>query len=242
MTQAMFLVLLVEDDAGIRGVLRTLLESQQYRVVEAESAARSAIEARTHRPDLAIVDLGLPDRSGLSVIREIRSYSSTPILVLSARTMEADKIAALDAGADDYVTKPFSAPELLARVRAALRRNARGGDLAPTLVIGTVTVDFARRLVTGPAGPVHLTPLEFRLLECLARSAGMIVTQAQLVREVWGPDRPGDSRGLRTYVRSLRQKIEPSPGHPTFIVTEAGVGYRLRLEDPTPPATQSPGA
>ncbi|MBS0393413.1 MAG: response regulator [Proteobacteria bacterium] len=234
----MFLVLVVEDDAGIRGVLRTLLESRQYRVVEAENAARSAIEARTHRPDLAIVDLGLPDRSGLSVIREIRSYSSMPILVLSARTMEADKVAALDAGADDYVTKPFSAPELLARVRAALRRNVRGGDVAPTLAIGTATVDFARRLVTGPAGPVHLTPLEFRLLECLARGAGMIVTQAQLVREVWGPDRPGDSRGLRTYVRLLRQKIEPNPDHPTFIVTEAGVGYRLRLEDPAaPPAS-----
>lgn len=231
MTQAMFLVLIVEDDERIRGVVRTLLESQHYRVVEAESAARGVIEARNHRPDLAIVDLGLPDRDGLSLIRDIRGFSPMPILVLSARMLEADKIAALDAGADDYVAKPFSAPELLARVRAALRRNSRGSEQLPQLRLGDITVDLAMRSVQGPQGAVHLTPLEYRLLDCLARNAGMIVTQAQLIREVWGPERLGDSRGLRSYIKLVRQKIEPDPPRPRYLLTEAGVGYRLRLDD-----------
>jgi two-component system KDP operon response regulator KdpE len=230
-TQAMFLVLIVEDDADIRGVLRMLLESQHYRVVEAESAARGAIEARNHRPDLVIVDLGLPDRDGLSLIREIRRFSPIPILVLSARTMEADKIGALDAGADDYVAKPFSTPELLARVRAALRRNARGSEQLPLLRLGQVTVDLTRRSAHGPDGALHLTPLEFRVLDCLARNAGMIVTQAQLIREAWGPDRLGDSRGLRSYIKMLRQKLEPDPRQPRYLLTEAGVGYRLQVDD-----------
>jgi two-component system KDP operon response regulator KdpE len=232
----MFLVLIVEDDTAIRAVLRMLLESQQYRVVEAESAARGAIEARSHRPDLAIIDLGLPDRDGLSLIREIRRFSPLPILVLSARTMEADKIAALDAGADDYVAKPFSTPEMLARVRAALRRSARGGEQQPLLRLGPVTVDLTRRSAQGPEGPVHLTPLEFRVIDCLARNAGMIVTQTQLIREAWGPDRTGDSRGLRSYIKMLRQKLEPDPRQPRFLITEAGIGYRLRTDDAAPPA------
>jgi two-component system KDP operon response regulator KdpE len=230
-TEAMFMVLIVEDDAGIRGVLRTLLESQHYRVVEAESATRGAIEARNHRPDLAIVDLGLPDRDGVALIREIRQFSPLPILVLSARTMEADKIAALDAGADDYVAKPFSAPELLARVRAGLRRNAQGGEQLPTLRLGPIRVDLYARSSSGPAGAVHLTPLEYRVLDCLARNAGMIVTQAQLIREAWGPERAGDSRGLRSYIRMLRQKLEPDPRQPRYLLTEAGVGYRLKVDD-----------
>jgi two-component system KDP operon response regulator KdpE len=233
-TEAMFLVLIVEDDAGIRGVLRTLLESQHYRVVEAESAARGAVEARSHRPDLAIIDLGLPDRDGLSLIREIRRFSPLPILVLSARTMEQDKIAALDAGADDYVAKPFSAPEMLARVRAALRRNVRGGEQLPLLRLGPVTVDLTRRTAHGPDGSLHLTPLEFRVIDCLARNAGMIVTQTQLIREVWGPDRLGDSRGLRSYIKMLRQKLEPDPRQPRYLITEAGIGYRLHTDDSTP--------
>jgi two-component system KDP operon response regulator KdpE len=232
----MFLVLVVEDDAGIRAVLRMLLESQHYRVVEAENAARGTIEARAHRPDLAIVDLGLPDRDGLSVIREIRRFSPMPILVLSARTMETDKIAALDAGADDYVAKPFSAPEMLARVRAALRRNSRGGEQLPVLRLGALTVDLTKRTVHGPDGAVHLTPLEFRVVDCLARNAGMIVTQTQLIREVWGPDRLGDSRGLRSYIKMLRQKLEPDARQPRYLITEAGIGYRLRSDD-TPAAT-----
>ena len=227
----MFLVLIVEDDAGIRGVLRTLLESQHYRVVEAENASRGAIEARHHRPDLAIVDLGLPDRDGVSLIREIRSFSPIPVLVLSARTMEADKIAALDAGADDYVAKPFSTPEMLARIRAALRRNARGGGQLPVLRFGAVTVDLATRTGRNAQGALHLTPLEYRVLDSLARNAGMIVTQAQLIREAWGPERPGDSRGLRSYIKMLRQKLEPDPRQPRYLITEAGIGYRLYTDD-----------
>jgi len=231
MTQAMFLVLVVEDDAGIRGVLRTLLESQQYRVVEAETGARGISEARNHRPDLVLVDLGLPDQDGLTVIRVIREFSSTPILVLSARTREEDKIAALDVGADDYVEKPFSAPELLARVRAALRRNSRGVANVPLLKFGEITIDLVKRTARGPAGDLHLTPLEFRVLDCLARNAGMIVTQTQLIREAWGPGRTGDGRGLRSYMHMLRQKLEPDPRQPRFLVTETGVGYRLKLDE-----------
>ncbi|MGO9039885.1 MAG: response regulator [Steroidobacteraceae bacterium] len=231
MTQAMFLVLIVEDDPGIRGVLRMLLDSQQYRVVEAETAARGTIEARNRRPDLVVVDLGLPDRDGLTMIREIRHFSAMPILVLSARTMEMDKIGALDAGADDYVAKPFSAPEFLARVRAALRRNARRGDQLPLLRLGTVMIDLTKRIAYGPDGDVHLTPLEFRVMDSLARNAGMIVTQAQLIREVWGPDRLGDSRGLRSYIKMLRQKLEPDQRQPRYLITEAGVGYRLQLDE-----------
>ncbi len=231
MTQTMFLVLIIEDDPGIRGVLRMLLESQQYRVVEAETAARGAIEARNRRPDLVVVDLGLPDRDGLSMIRDIRGFSAMPILVLSARTMETDKIGALDAGADDYVAKPFSAPEFLARVRAALRRNTRRGDQLPLLRLGTVTIDLIKRIAYGPDGDVHLTPLEFRVMDALARNAGMIVTQAQLIREVWGPDRLGDSRGLRSYIKMLRQKLEPDQRQPRYLITEAGVGYRLQVDE-----------
>jgi two-component system, OmpR family, KDP operon response regulator KdpE len=230
-TTTMYMVLIVEDDAGIRGILRTLLEAQQFRVVEAETGERGIIEARGHRPDLVIVDLGLPDRDGHSVIREVRKFSSVPILVLSARTLEHEKVAALDAGADDYVAKPFSAPELLARVRAALRRAARVGPNLPVLKFGPITVDLTTRTAQTPDQSVHLTPLEFRVIECLARNAGMIVTQKQLIREVWGPDRLGDTRGLRSYIKQLRQKLEINSRQPRFLITEAGVGYRLNVEE-----------
>jgi two-component system KDP operon response regulator KdpE len=231
MTDAMYLVLVIEDDTGIRSVLRTLLEAQHYRVVEAETGRRGVLEARSHRPDLAIVDLGLPDQDGQAVIREIRSFSPVPILVLSARSMEEDKVAALDGGADDYVPKPFSAPELLARVRAAFRRSARAGSQLQVLRLGSTTVNLGTRTLEGERPSVHLTPLEFRVLECLARGAGMIVTQQQLIREVWGPDRLGDTRSLRSCIKQLRQKIEPDPGQPRFLLTEAGVGYRLNYEE-----------
>jgi two-component system KDP operon response regulator KdpE len=226
----MFLVLVVEDDRDISAVLRTLLEAEGYRVVVAESGDRALIEARSHRPDLVLLDLGLPDRDGQSVIHDIRGYSPMPIVVLSARTMEAERILALDAGADDYVTKPFSSRELLARVRAALRRAARTGGQPAMLRIGLLNVDFAQRLAHGPGGLVHLTPLEFRVLECLARAHGLIVTRDHIIREVWGPDRVGDSRNLRVYVKLLRQKIEPEPDRPRFLLTEAGVGYRLEID------------
>jgi two-component system KDP operon response regulator KdpE len=235
MTEAMYLVLIIEDDSGIRGILRTLLETQQYRVVEAENGARGVIEARNRRPDLILVDLGLPDRDGQAVIREIRKFSPVPILVLSARTMESEKVAALDNGADDYVAKPFSAPELLARVRTAFRRTARAGHHLPVLRFGAITVDLTTRTAVSADTSVHLTPLEFRLIECLARSAGMIVTQKQLIGEVWGPDRQGDTRGLRSYVKLLRQKIEPEPRQPRYLITEVGVGYRLNVDETVPP-------
>ena len=231
MTQAMHAVLVIEDDAAIRNVLRVLLQAERYRVVEAETAARAVIEARTHRPDLLLVDLGLPDGDGLKVIRDVRAWSAVPIVVLSARTMEAQKIAALDVGADDYVTKPFSAPELLARVRAALRRTTRSTDQPPVLQLGEISVDLARRETHSPDGSVHLTPLEYRVLQTLARQAGMIVTSNQLIREVWGPDRLGDTRSLRVCLKNLRQKLEADPARPQFIITEAGLGYRLRAGD-----------
>lgn len=231
MTEAMYLVLIIEDDRGIRGILRALLEAQNYRVVEAENGARGVIEARSHRPDLVVVDLGLPDCDGQSVIEEIRTFSPVPIVVLSARTMEDAKIAALDGGADDYVAKPFSAPELLARVRAAIRRVARVGSDLPVLRFGPITINLLTRTAVGADRSVHLTPLEFRVIECLARSAGMIVTQKQLISEVWGPDKLGDTRGLRSYIKQLRQKVEADPSQPRFLLTEAGVGYRLKVDD-----------
>ena len=239
MTTAMFLVLVVEDDAGIRSILGTLFEAHGYRFVAAETGQRGVIEARSHRPDLIIVDLGLPDRDGATVIREIRTFSAVPILVLSARTMESEKIAALDGGADDYVTKPFSTPELLARVRAALRRVTRSADNLPVLQFGRVAVDLTARTAQGASGPLHLTPLEYRVLECLSRKAGMVVTQRQLLAQAWGPERLGDARGLRSYVKTLRQKIEPEPGRPRYLLTEVGVGYRLLPDEPSTTAVQS---
>lgn len=227
MTETMFRILVVEDDAGLRDLLRTLLEAEGYRVIEAETAARALIEARSHKPDAVLADLGLPDRDGQAVIRSIREFSPVPIIVLSARAMEADKVLALDGGADDYVTKPFSSTELLARVRAALRRSARSAEQRETLRLGRLTVDLGTREAVGPDGNVHFTPVEYRLLACLAHGHGLIVTQEQIIREVWGPDRVTDTRGLRSYVKMLREKIEPDPSLPRFLVTEPGVGYRL---------------
>lgn len=231
MTQAMHRILLIEDDPAIREVVRVLLQAEQYRVIEAASAERALTEARSYRPDLLLVDLGLPDGDGIKVIRSVREWSLVPILVLSARAMEAQKVAALDAGADDYVTKPFGAPELLARVRAALRRNARTAEQTPVLQFGEVTVDLGRREAKSPVAEIHLTPLEYRVLESLARHAGMIVTAQQLIREVWGPNRTDDTRNLRVCLKNLRQKLEPDPTRPQYIVTETGLGYRLRLSE-----------
>ena len=231
MTQAMHRILVIEDDVGIRSVLRVLFQAEQYRVIEAEAAARAEIEARSHRPDLLLVDLGLPDGDGIKIIKAVRAWSPVPIIVLSARTMEAQKIAALDAGADDYVAKPFSAPELVARVRAALRRSARSTEHPPVLKVGGITIDLARREASGANGEIHLTPLEYRVLDALARQAGMIVTPNQLIKEVWGPDRLGDTRSLRVCLMNLRQKLEPDPSRPRFLLTETGLGYRLRVID-----------
>ena len=234
MTQAMHLVLAVEDEPALRSILRALFEAENYRFVEAATAARAEVEARTHKPDLMLVDLGLPDDDGLAVIRRVRAWSAVPIIVLSARTMEEQKIAALDAGADDYVTKPFSALELLARTRSALRRIARREDGTSVLAFGPLRIDLARREAHAPGGEIHMTPLEYRVLECLARQAGLIVRQEQLIREVWGPDRLDDTRGLRVCVKNLRSKLEPDPRRPRYLVTEVGLGYRLRTDEQPP--------
>jgi two-component system KDP operon response regulator KdpE len=237
MTQAMHQVLVIEDEPAIRSVLRVLLQAEGYRCIEADTAMRAEIEARSHKPDLLLIDLGLPDADGLKVIRRVRAWSQVPIVVLSARTMEEQKIAALDAGADDYVTKPFSAPELLARLRAALRREVRGAAPGTQLQFGPVRVDLARRETAGPAGEIHLTPLEYRVLICLARNLGSIVMQQQLIREVWGPERQDDSRSLRVCIKNLRAKLEPDPRQPQYLLTETGLGYRLRADELSEAAT-----
>ena len=223
-------VLVIEDEPAIRSVLRVLLQAEGYRCIEADTAMRAEIEARSHKPDLLLIDLGLPDADGLKVIRRVRAWSQVPIVVLSARTMEEQKIAALDAGADDYVTKPFSAPELLARIRAALRRDVRGAAPAAALQFDALRVDLARREAQGKEGEVHLTPLEYRVLASLARHLGSIVMQRQLIREVWGPERQDDSRSLRVCIKNLRAKLEPDTRRPRYLITETGLGYRLRAD------------
>jgi two-component system KDP operon response regulator KdpE len=235
MTQAMHQVLIIEDEPAIRSVLRALLEAENYRCIEADTALRAEIEARSHKPDVLLIDLGLPDGDGLTVIRRVRAWSPVPIVVLSARTMEEQKVAALDAGADDYVTKPFSAPELLARLRAALRRHVSGAAATSLLKFGAVHVELARRAARGPEGELHLTPLEYRVLAALARHLGSIVTQRQLIREVWGPERLDDSRSLRVCIKNLRSKLEPDPRRPRYLITETGLGYRLRADEDESP-------
>jgi len=229
MTEAMHQVLIVEDDPSLQSVLRTFFEANGYRVVAADVAQSGLRDARRYNPDVVIVDLGLPDRDGIEVIRGIRTWSAMPILVLSARTIEAQRLLALDSGADDYVVKPFSAPELLARVRAVLRRQVRGHTPMAILRLGNISVDLSARLARRADGQqVKLTPLEYRILAVLARTPESIVSQATLLNEVWGPNRD-DSGSLRVYIGSLRRKLEADPTRPQHIVTELGLGYRLLL-------------
>ena len=230
MTEAMHLVLILEDDQGIQNILRMLFEANGFRVLIADTAARGEQDARLHRPDVVVVDLGLPDHDGLNVIAAIRTWSPVPIAVLTARSAEAERLAAFERGADDYVLKPFSAPELLARVRAILRRHVRGELPMGVLELGGVSVDMTRRTARRADGShVRLTPLEHRILETLVRHGDRIVTHAALLKEVWGPRRE-DSRALRVYIGSLRKKLEVDPSHPRYIRTELGVGYRLLID------------
>jgi two-component system, OmpR family, KDP operon response regulator KdpE len=223
-------ILLVEDEPDIRRFLRSTLAAEGYRVVESPSASRGAIDAGTHKPDLAIVDLALPDYDGRELIREIRKWSSMPIVVLSARHQERTKIEALDAGADDYVTKPFGVGELLARVRAALRHAARS-PAGQMLVLGSAQVDLRKRRAWRDGAEVHLTPIEFRLLAYLAKHLGMVVTHRQLLAEVWGPSYVEQTHYLRIYMKQLRDKLEADPMRPRHFLTETGVGYRLIADD-----------
>jgi two-component system KDP operon response regulator KdpE len=228
MTVASRVILVVEDEPQIRRVLRTLLELEQFRVIEAESAARGLLEARNHKPDLAIIDLGLPDRDGLTVIQGIRAWSPMPIIVLSARSDELDKVSALEAGADDYVTKPFGPREFIARMHVALRRAARAGVPEAMLHIGAWRIDLQARQAHDAAGELlHLTPIEFRLLEVLAQHVGLVVTHRTLLQQVWGPGRAEQTQYLRVYMKQLRAKLEPDPSRPRWLLTETGVGYRL---------------
>lgn len=222
-------VVLVEDEKQIRRFVRAALESEGCRVHESETGRQGLIEAATRKPDLVILDLGLPDLDGVDFIRGLRGWSSLPVVVLSARADEADKIAALDAGADDYLTKPFGVGELLARVRAALRRHAsRAGE--PLVAFGDVRIDLAGRSVTRTGHPVHLTQIEYRLLAMLAANAGKVLTHRQLLLEVWGPSYVEHSHYLRIYMAQLRQKLEADPARPRHLLTETGVGYRMMLE------------
>jgi two-component system KDP operon response regulator KdpE len=223
-------ILIVEDEPEIRLFVRSALGAEGYRVVETASGERGAIEAGTQKPDLAIVDLGLPDIDGIEVIRSIRKWSSMPIVVLSARAREQAKVEALDAGADDYVTKPFGVSELLARVRVALRHAARSPAGDTVVSLGDVVVDLQRRRVTRSGAEVKLTPTEFRLLACLVHHLGMVVTHRQLLREVWGPSHVEHTHYLRIYMKQLREKLEREPVQPRHFLTETGVGYRLVAE------------
>ena len=221
-------VLVIEDEAPMRKFLRATLDSHGYDVVLAETAREGIAMATQHTPDVVLLDLGLPDSDGLDVTRELRGWSKVPIIVISARGREDDKVAALDAGADDYVTKPFGVRELLARLRVALRRTSRvGGGPEPRLALGDVEIDLEKRRIAKRGETVHLTPIEYRLIAELARNAGKVLTHSHLLRQVWGPGYTQQSHYLRVYMTQLRRKLEDDPARPKFLVTEAGVGYRL---------------
>jgi len=221
------IALVLEDEREIRQFVRVSLESEGWQVFEAATVKQGLVEAGTRRPDLVIADLGLPDGDGIEFIREVRNWSSVPIIVLSARTDERDKVLALDAGADDYITKPFGTAELLARTRANMRRARAARTTDAVFRFGDVDVDLAARIVRKAGTEVHLTPIEYRLLGVLIANAGRVLTHPYLLREVWGPTHADSTHYLRVYMGNLRQKLEDDPAQPEHIITETGVGYRL---------------
>lgn len=224
------LVLVVEDDIQMRRFLRTTLSALDYRVTEAVTVAEGLAAVTTHNPDVILMDLGLPDGDGIDLTRRIRSWSRVPIIVLSARGREEDKVAALDEGADDYLTKPFGVNELLARIRAAMRRAATASAGAPPAVleVGPLRIDQSRREVTIGEREIRLTPIEYRLLVLLAGNAGKVLTHRQILKEVWGPPYVDESHNLRVFMATLRRKVEEDPARPRLLLTEPGVGYRMK--------------
>ncbi|MCL6404174.1 two-component system response regulator KdpE [Dickeya dadantii] len=220
-------ILIVEDEKEIRRFVRNALEGEGCRVFDAETLQRGLIEAATRKPDLIILDLGLPDGDGIDYIRDLRQWSAIPVIVLSARTDEQDKINALDAGADDYLTKPFGIGELLARVRVALRRFSTTQQETPLITFSNVTVDLVNRQVIRDQQELHLTPIEFRLLSTLLANPGKVLTQRQLLNQVWGPNAVEHSHYLRIYMGHLRQKLEDDPARPRHFLTETAIGYRF---------------
>lgn len=225
-------LLVIEDEPEIRRFLRASLPAHGYRLHEATTGRDGLAEAKARNPDLILLDLGLPDMEGVEVIRQVREWTTTPIIVLSARDQELVKVAALDLGADDYITKPFGLDELLARLRTALRhaRRSDDGNMTPVFAAGELTVDLERRLVRRKDQEIRLTPTEYKLLTTLIKHAGKVLTHRQLLKEVWGPLHIEEAHYLRVYMRQLRNKLEATPAHPRHLVTEVGVGYRLRIE------------
>jgi len=225
-------IVVIEDEPQIRRFLRAALNSQGFRLVEAVNGEDGLREVATRQPDLVILDLGLPDMEGVEVIRRIREWSAVPTIILSARGQEGDKITALDAGADDYVSKPFSMGELLARIRVALRHATQlaGEDAESVFSVGDLRVDLAKRHVYVGEQEVHLTPIEYRLLAMLVKHAGKVLTHKQLLTEAWGPNQAEQAHYLRVYAAQLRRKLEKDPARPRYILTEPGVGYRLAAE------------
>lgn len=235
MTDSPIRVLVVEDEADIRRFVRLALEAEGYEVHEADGVKRALIDASTRRPELVVLDLGLPDGDGVDFIKDFRAWSAVPVVVLSARLAEGDKVAALDAGADDYLVKPFGVGELLARVRAQLRRHARstpGGE--SVVVFGDVRIDLARRVVERANETVHLTPIEYRLLTYLVGQPDRVLTHRQVLKAVWGPNHVDDTHYVRVHMANLRKKIEDDASMPRHLVTETGVGYRFVGEAPGP--------
>jgi two-component system KDP operon response regulator KdpE len=228
MAEASVTILLIEDEPQIRRFVRAALEAEGWKVLEAETGQRGLIDAGTRRPDLLILDLGLPDMDGVEVVRDFRAWSGAPVLILSARSDETDKIDALDAGADDYLTKPFGIGELVARVRALVRRHVRQQEPSPQIGFGEVGIDFSRREVHKAGAPIHLTPVEYRLLCALVAGQGKVLTHRTLMHEVWGPGHAEDGHYLRIYMSRLRQKLERDPAQPEHFLTVSGVGYRFQ--------------
>jgi two-component system KDP operon response regulator KdpE len=223
-------ILIIEDESQMRRFLRAALESNGYQVFETETAADGLTQAASRNPDLILLDLGLPDADGLQVTERLRAWARMPIIVLSARGKEEDKVKALDVGADDYLTKPFGVGELLARIRVALRHSARTDSGASQFAMGDVRVDLVRRVVTKAQQEVHLTPIEYKLLATLIKHEGRVLTHRQLLKEVWGPGSSEQTQYLRVYMGQLRHKLEDDPSRPRFLTTEPAVGYRLRGE------------